>query len=293
MQDILQPSCGLTIAEIVGLTQANAPQDAPSELRIRDIASLDRAGARDISFLDDAKHMGELAGTRAAACFMLPGFAAAAPPGLVVLLTAEPYRAFVLVARALFAEALRPSSLFAATGRAPGAVVHLSARIEAAVTIDPLAVIGPCAEIGGGTLIAAGAVVGPDVRIGRHCAIGAGASIQHALIGDRVIVHSGARIGEDGSAYLRGARGPLKFPQTRRVIIQDDVEIGANTTVERGSIRDTVIGEGSKIDNLVKIAHNVGIGRHCLIVAQVNLSEGATVGDFVTITAQTTDGTAA
>ena len=155
------------------------------------------------------------------------------------------------------------------------------------MTVDPLAVIGPRAEIGAGTLIGAGAVIGPDVRIGRNCAIGAGATMLHALIGDRVIIHPGARIGQDGFGYLpQPARAIRKIPQTRRVIIQDDVEIGANTTIDRGATRDTVIGEGTKIDNLVQIGHNCSIGRHCLIVSQVGISGSATVGDFVMLGGQ-------
>ena len=119
------------------------------------------------------------------------------------------------------------------------------------------------------------------VAIGRDCAIGAGATVLHALIGDRVIIHAGARIGQDGFGYLPSPRGHQKIPQTRRVIIQDDVEIGANTTIDRGSTRDTVIGEGTKIDNLVQIAHNVSIGRHCLIAGQTGISGSSQVGDFV------------
>jgi UDP-3-O-[3-hydroxymyristoyl] glucosamine N-acyltransferase len=159
--------------------------------------------------------------------------------------------------------------------------VHPSARLEAGVTIDPGAVIGANAEIGSGTLIAAGAAIGPSVAVGRDCAIGAGATVQHALIGDRVIVHPGARIGQDGFGFLPSPRGHQKIPQCRRVIIQDDVEIGANTTIDRGSTRDTVIGEGTKIDNLVQIAHNVVVGRHCLIAGQVGLSGSAKLGDYV------------
>ena len=188
---------------------------------------------------------------------------------------AHPYRAFVAVARALFPEALRPSSMFGASGQAPGSQVHASARLEAGVTVDPLAVIGPGAEIGAGTLIAAGAVIGPKVAIGRGCHIGAGVTVLHALIGDRVIIHPGARIGQDGFGFLPSAQGHQKIPQNRRVIIQDDVEIGANITIDRGSTRDTVIGEGTKIDNLVQIAHNVRIGRHCLIAGQTGISGSA------------------
>jgi UDP-3-O-[3-hydroxymyristoyl] glucosamine N-acyltransferase len=283
MPAFLGESCELTVVEVAALTRATLRPGSPPDRSIRNVAPLDTAGAADICFLDDAKHVGELVTTRAGACLLAPRFADAAPSGLVVLLTDDPYRAFLMVARALFPSALRPSSLFDTGGRAAGALVHPSARLEAGVTVDPLAVIGPRAEIGAGTVIAAGAGVGPDVRIGRQCAVGAGATILHTFIGDRVIVHAGACIGQDGFAYLSGPKGHEKVPQTGRVIIQDAAEIGANSAIDRGSIRDTVIGEGTKIDNLVQIAHNVSIGRHCLIAAQTGLAANVTVGDLVTI----------
>ena len=281
MPDFSASNRELTIGEIVALTRAKPRPGVPLNRRIGNIAPLDAARASDISFLDNAKYLDELAVTRAGACLLAPRFAAAAPDRLLVLVTEEPYRAFVAVARALFPAALRPSSLFGASGHAAGSHVHASARVEAGVTIDPLAVIGPGAEIGAGTLIAAGAVIGPRVAVGRECAIGAGVTVLHALIGDRVIIHPGARIGQDGFGYLPSPHGHQKIPQTRRVIIQDDVEIGANATIDRGSTRDTIIGEGTKIDNLVQIAHNVSIGRHCLIAGQVGISGSARVGDFV------------
>jgi UDP-3-O-[3-hydroxymyristoyl] glucosamine N-acyltransferase len=171
--------------------------------------------------------------------------------------------------------------LFGVKGCSKNARVHPTARLEANVTVDPLAVIGAAAEIGAGTVIAAGAVVGPGVAIGRDCAIGSGAMIQQALISDRVIIHPGVRIGQDGFGYLPGPTGLQKIPQTRRVIIQDDVEIGANSTIDRGATRDTVIGEGIKIDNLVHIAHNCSIGRHCVIAAQTGVAGSVQVGDYV------------
>src|ERR1043165_7779478 len=176
---------------------------------------------------------------------------------------------------------MRPSSLFAASGLSQSAQVHPTARLENGVTVDPAAVIGPRAEIGSGTLIAPGAVIGPEVRIGRDCVIGASATIVHALIGDRVIIHAGTRIGQDGFGYLPGVAGHGKIPQVGRVIIMDGVEIGANATIDRGAIRDTVIGEGTKIDNLVQIAHNVEIGRHCVLAAHTGISGSCTIGDYV------------
>jgi UDP-3-O-[3-hydroxymyristoyl] glucosamine N-acyltransferase len=271
----------LTIEEIAALTGSKPRAGDPLDRRIGNIAPLDTAVASDISFIDNSRYLDAFAVTRAGACFVGPRFEAAAPRGPVVLLTAEPYRAFVALARALFPDALRPSSLFGVNGRSKDAQVHGSARLEAGVTVDPLALIGPNAEIGAGTVIAAGAVIGPGVCIGRGCAVGAGATILHAMLGDRVIVHPGARIGQDGFGYLPGPKGHQKIPQTRRVIIQDDVEIGANTTIDRGSTRDTIIGEGTKIDNLVQIGHNCCIGRHCVIVAQTGISGSVNVGDYV------------
>jgi UDP-3-O-[3-hydroxymyristoyl] glucosamine N-acyltransferase len=281
MPDFFPKSSELTIREIAALTRAEPRVGVPLDRRIGNIAPLDTAGPADITFLDNQKYLDDLAATRAGACLLAPRFQAAAPDTLAVLVTAEPYRAFVAVARALFPAALRPSSLSGEGGRTASAQVHPSARLETGVNVDPLAVIGPGAEIGAGTLIAAGAVIGPQVRIGRDCVVGAGATVLHALIGDRVIIHSGARIGQDGFGYLPGPQGHQKIPQTRRVVIQDDVEIGANTTIDRGSTRDTVIGEGTKIDNLVQIAHNVMIGRHCMIAGQTGISGSAKVGDFV------------
>jgi len=181
---------------------------------------------------------------------------------------------------------LRPSSLSTASGVDASASVAATARLEQAVTVDMGVRIGPRAEIGSATIVGANAVIGPEVRVGRNCAIGAGATIFHALIGDRVIVHPGARIGQDGFGYVPGKGGHLKVPQVGRVIVQDDVEIGAGTTIDRGASRDTVIGEGTKIDNLVQIGHNVTIGRHCLIAGQVGISGSCTLGDYVMLGGQ-------
>jgi UDP-3-O-[3-hydroxymyristoyl] glucosamine N-acyltransferase len=231
--------------------------------------------------MQNQKFAAQFAATHAGICLTTEKFAAKAPAHLALLITPAPYRAFVAVAQALYPGAMRPSSLFEASGVSPGALVHPSARLESGVVIDPAAVIGPRAEIGGGTVIAPGAVIGPDVRIGRECVIGAGATIVHALIGDRVIIHPGVRIGQDGFGYLPGAAGHGKVPQVGRVVIQDGVEIGANSTIDRGAIRDTVIGEGTKIDNLVQIAHNVEIGRHCVLAAYTGISGSCSIGDYV------------
>jgi UDP-3-O-[3-hydroxymyristoyl] glucosamine N-acyltransferase len=248
---------------------------------VTDIAPLDQAGPSDLTYLDNAKHAGMLTGTRAGACLTAAEFEGKAPGNLNILRTPRPFPAFVAVASAFYPESMRPPSLFDSKGIAPGAHIHALAKIENGVTVDPGAVIGPGAAIGSGTVIGANAVIGPNVQIGRNCSIGAGCSIIHAFIGDNVIIHPGCRIGQDGFRYQPGPKGHTKVPQIGRVIIQDNVEIGAATAVDRGGIGDTVIGEGTKIDNLVQIAHNVTIGRHCIITGQVGIAGSTVLGDHV------------
>jgi UDP-3-O-[3-hydroxymyristoyl] glucosamine N-acyltransferase len=277
---------GLTVGEIATLTGAELRTGARLDDLITNVAPLNRAGSSDLAFLDTAKYAGVLTSTRAGACLMTERFENQAPSGMNVLRAKEPYRAFVIVARRLFEDSLRPSSLFEAEGVPSTAAIHPSAQVAIGVTIDPGAVIGPRASIGAGTVIGANAVVGADVRIGRDCSIGPGASIIHAIVGDSVIFHPGCRIGQDGFRYLAGANGHTKVPQLGRVIIGDHVEIGAGTTIDRGGSGDTVIGEGTKIDNLVHIAHNVAIGRHCIIAGQCGLAGSVTLGDRVMLGGQ-------
>jgi UDP-3-O-[3-hydroxymyristoyl] glucosamine N-acyltransferase len=279
---------GLTLEEVASLIDAEVPASVRAR-RIVNVAALDRAAPSDLTFFDKRNFVAAAAATHAGACLTTAALAKELPAHVVTLVAREPYRAFVQVARALFPQALRPSSLYAsdeAAGVAAGAHVHATARLEDGVTVDPGAVIGPRAEIGAGTVIAANAVIGPGVRIGRDCAIGAGATLTDALVGDRVIIHPGCKIGQDGFGFVMGAQGHLKVPQVGRVIIQDDVEIGAGATIDRGAIRDTVIGEGTKIDNLVQVGHNVGIGRHCVLVAQTGISGSSTLEDFVVLGAR-------
>jgi UDP-3-O-[3-hydroxymyristoyl] glucosamine N-acyltransferase len=277
---------GLSAGEIATLTGAAARPGACLERRITNVAAIDLAGPTDLTFLDSSKYLEQLATTAAGVCLIGERFASHAPSHVTALVVREPHRSFVVVARELFPDALRPSSLMEAQGVAPGAHVHPLARLESRVVVDPGAVVGPRAEIGSGSVIGATAVIGPDVRIGRHVTVGAGATVVHALIGDNVIIHPGCRIGQDGFGFVMGRGGHLKVPQIGRVIIQDNVEIGAGTTIDRGRIQDTIIGEGTKIDNLVHVGHNVEIGRHCVIVAQTGISGSVTLRDFVVLAAR-------
>jgi UDP-3-O-[3-hydroxymyristoyl] glucosamine N-acyltransferase len=271
----------MTLAEIAALTGAELASDADPLRSFDGAKPLDVAGPSDLSFFENSRFLNAFRSTGAGACFVRAEHADDAPGGVGLLITQEPYRAYVTVARRLYERELKPGSVFAVRGVDPGASVHADAELEDGVMVDPGAVVGAGAEIGTGTVIGANAVIGAGVRIGRDCSIGPGASILHALIGDRVIVHPGARIGQDGFGYIPSRQGHLKVPQTGRVIVQDDVEIGAGTTIDRGAGRDTTIGEGTKIDNQVQIGHNVSIGRHCIIVAFVGVSGSVKIGDYV------------
>jgi UDP-3-O-[3-hydroxymyristoyl] glucosamine N-acyltransferase len=276
-----------TLAYIAASTESVLVDASQGDRRISGLASLDEAGPTHVTFFDNHKYAKQLAATKAGACFVSPRFEAEVPAHVAVLRSKAPFRAFVNIAREFHPDALRPQSWFDNDGIAPSAVIHSSARLEDGVVVDPLAVIGPGVEIGTGSVIGSGAVIGPDVRIGRNCNVGAGTTIQAALIGNNVLIHPGCHLGQDGYGFIFfGSEGHVKVPQTGRVLIQNDVEIGAGSTIDRGSLRDTVIGEGTKVDNQVQIGHNVTIGRRCLLAAQIGLAGSLTIGDNVALGAK-------
>jgi UDP-3-O-[3-hydroxymyristoyl] glucosamine N-acyltransferase len=280
------PGSAPSLAEIAAWCGATLASEADAGRVIGDVAPLDQAGPGDLTFLDNARYLDALKATRAAAALVAPRYAGAAPAGCAALIAREPYRAMAMVMAKLYPSAVKQGSVFGETSVSPAAFVHPAARLEAGVVVDPGAVVGGGAEIGAGTVIGPNAVVGPDVRVGRDSAIGASTTIAAALIGDRVIIHPGAHIGQDGFGFALGPRGHLKVPQIGRVIIQDDVEIGAGVTIDRGANRDTVIGEGAKIDNLVQIGHNAVIGRHAVLAAQSGVSGSSAIGDFAALGGQ-------
>lgn len=259
-------------------TMGDAPVTA--ERLLSGIAPLQTAGPCDVSFLDNRRYAAVLSATQAGAVIIHPDLAARVPKTAIALPTAEPYAGWARVC-ALFHP---PPPVCAAIH--PSAVIDPTAMIDPSSEIGPLVVIGPGASIGARCRIAAGAVIGPGVVIGTDCRIGAQVTISHALIGTGVVIFPGARIGQDGFGFAETARGFLSVPQLGRVLIEDAVEIGANTTIDRGSAQDTVIGAGSRIDNLVQIAHNVRVGRMCVIVAQVGISGSTVIEDFVMLGGQ-------
>lgn len=246
----------------------------------RGVAALETAGAEDVSFLDNTRYTEAFAVSRAGACIVRREAVARAPGGMALLVTANPYLGYAQVARAFHPpSALRP-------GIAVGAMVDPSARLGDGCQVDAGAVIGAAAEVGANCHIGANVVIGPGVRLGEGCVIRAGATLAYCLVGCRVLIHPGARIGQDGFGFATGPKGHVKVPQLGRVIIGDDVEIGANTTIDRGAGPDTIIGDGTQIDNLVQIGHNVVLGKGCVVVAQVGISGSTKVGDYVVMGGQ-------
>lgn len=275
------PSRRHTVAEVANLTGSELSNSAYSETIIETIAAAGDGDETALVFVEGKRNIALMETLRAAAVLCPPEFADKAPTGVAVLVNPRPHQAFAMIGRLMFPAAARPDAMTSETGISPGAHVDASANVEPGAIIEAGAVIGPNVAIGSGTVVAPNAVVGHSCRIGRDSYVGPNVSIRYALVGNRVVIHGGAQIGQDGFGFVGGAKGPERVPQIGRVIIQDDVEIGSNTTVDRGAMADTIIGEGTKIDNLVQIAHNVRIGRGCLIAGHCGLSGSVTLGDFV------------
>ncbi len=263
------------LSELAKAAHAELAPDADGSMLIVDIAPLEAAQDDTISFLDNKRYVEAFTKSRAGACVVHPSLAERAPPGMALLLDGHPYRAYTRVARLFYpAPAVEPHI-------SPAAMIDPAATLGADCRVDPGAVIAARVEIGARCHIAANAVIGAGVAIGDDCLIGACASLVRCLVGDRVAIGPGARIGQTGFGFASGPEGHERIPHVGRVIIDDDVEIGANTTIDRGSNIDTVIGAGCMIDNSVQIAHNVRLGRGCVIVAQVGISGSTRLGDFV------------
>jgi len=275
------PTRRYTAAEVANLTGAALADPKSADIEISGIASAADGGEGKLVYIEGARNAKLAKAVAAAAVLCTADVADAVPPGIAVLVTKRPQSAFALIGRLMFPAAASPKALTGETGISPGAHVDPTALLEPGVIVEPGAVIGPGAAIGAGTIVAPNAVIGKLCQIGRDCYVGPGTTVQATLAGNRVIIHAGARIGQDGFGFTGGASGPERIPQIGRVVIQDNVEIGANSTVDRGAMADTVIGENTKIDNLVQIAHNVRIGRNCLIAGQVGISGSVTVEDNV------------
>jgi UDP-3-O-[3-hydroxymyristoyl] glucosamine N-acyltransferase len=272
-----------TLAKICASSGVAMPEGSNGAAVILDLASLTGAGPDHLTFFSGSRAsiLAELALCNAGFCFVPAKLSKPLqiPVGMTAIPCASVQHAFAAAALLFYPE----SSLVAWSQQT---AVDPSATIGANVTLSPGVVIGPGAEIGDGTRVGPNCVIGRGVAIGRACEIGSNCSITNAYIGDRVLVFPGAQIGQPGFGFASGSAGHVKIPQIGRVIIQDRVEIGACTTIDRGALGDTVIGEGTKIDNLVQIGHNTRLGRHDMIVSQVGISGSCELGDFVVLGGQ-------
>ncbi|MEK9671602.1 MAG: UDP-3-O-(3-hydroxymyristoyl)glucosamine N-acyltransferase [Rhodospirillaceae bacterium] len=269
-----------SLSEIAKSVGGRLKDEADANLMIEDVIALASAGEGHLSFIDNRKYIGAFLTTSAAAVIAGEELAARAPATAAVLIAKDPYLAYAAAASLFYPPpAVTP-------GRSPHAVIDAGADVPDTSRIDAGAVISDGAKIGPGSVIGANAVIGPNVEVGADCHIGANTVLQYCVIGDRCILHPGVCIGQDGFGFALSAEGHRKVPQLGRVLIESDVEIGANSTVDRGAGPDTVIGAGTKIDNLVQVGHNVRIGRGCIIVSQAGVSGSTHVGDFVMIGGQ-------
>ena len=266
----------MKVEEIARLLDGKLQGDGTRE--IRGIAGLESAGAGDMTFAEGGRALAR-AVRSAAGCILVP--AETSLVGQTTIAVSHPKLALIRAAAALLPAApVEP-------GVHPTAVVSASARLSPGVAVGAHVVIAEEVTLGADTSVGAGVVLGRGAAIGSNCILHSRVTVYPgARLGDRVVIHSGAVIGSDGFGYVFAEDRHHKFPQLGQVIIEDDVEIGSNTTIDRGSLGSTVIGQGSKIDNLVQIAHNVRIGRHCVIAAQTGISGSVEIGDYVVMGGQ-------
>ncbi len=261
------------LAELIGGTVVG-----DGEVQIHRVTGIDGAGPGPITFLANPKYLPLLQTTRASAVMVKPGIEA---PGVSLLVCSNPYLAFAKVLTALHVE--KPE----VRGVMEGAWVDPEAKIAAGATVYPGCVVGKNVEVGPGTTIYPGVLLYDNVRIGSDCLIHAGVVVREGCrIGDRVIIQPKAVIGSDGFGFAPDGSGYFKIPQVGIVVIEDDVEIGANCCLDRAALGVTQIGRGSKLDNLVQVAHNVRIGADTIIVAQVGIAGSTQIGTHCTLGGQ-------
>ena len=266
----------MKVAEIAELLRGIPAGDGGRE--ILGVAALETAGPNELAFVEGPRALEQAAASRAG-CLLVPE--GASLPGHTTIAVRHPKLALIRAA-----ETLHPA-LPAPPGVHPAAVIAPDVQLAADCSVGPNVVIEGGVTVGAGTRLCPGVFLGAGARVGAQCVLHPHVTVYPgAQIGDRVILHSGVVIGSDGFGYVFAEGRQVKFPQLGRIVIEDDVEIGSNTTLDRGSLGTTVIGQGTKIDNLVQIAHNVKIGRHCIIVSQTGISGGAEVGDYVVMAGQ-------
>ena len=274
-------SGSITPERIIALTGAELlDKNVDKNLKFNDVAPLDKAQPDEISFLDNIKYADSLKLSKAGACFIHPKNIKHAPENMLLLITEQPYQAYALTAQAFYPAISAKNLISSSTS------IASSAQIGKNCQIDAFAVIGENVEIGDNCYIGSGVSIAEGVIIGNATRIGANSTISHSIIGNNIIIHRGVHIGQDGFGFAIGKNGHIKVPQLGRVIIEDFVEIGSGSCIDRGAGPDTIIGTGSKIDNLVQIGHNVIIGKHSIIISQVGIAGSSQIGNGVVLAGQ-------
>jgi UDP-3-O-[3-hydroxymyristoyl] glucosamine N-acyltransferase len=263
------------LEDIAAEVGAELLDPSSKDVMISDIASLETAGPGELSFFNHVQYLNAFRATQASAVITTRDFAQNGPSGVCLMSAAQPQLAFARIGLLYYPPDRSEPQISADARIDPSAIIGKAARIDAG------AVVGAGAEIGPGCHIASNAVIGCGVVLGSDCTVGANSCLSHAIIGARVQIASGVSIGGQGFGFVPTANGRLRIPQLGRVIIENDVEIGANCAIDRGSTGDTVIGAGTVLDNLVHIAHNVRLGRYCVICGQVGIAGSTIVGDGV------------
>ena len=270
----------LTLEQISKLTKITLPKSIDKNRVFLDISTLDTASQDNISFLDNINYINQFKKTKAGACFFKKDFENIAPKNMIPLISTNPYHSFAIIANAFY-----PMKDITA-GVHPKAHIESSVKYDNTVQIAPGAVVSSDVVIGSNCLIGANTVILSGVVIGDNTIVGANCTITYSIIGSKVKIHNGVRIGQDGFGFAQNENVNLKMPQLGRVLIKDSVEIGSNSSVDRGTWSDTIIGEGTKLDNLVQIGHNVVLGKNCILVAQTGISGSTKIGDNVIIGGQ-------
>ncbi|MBR2299053.1 MAG: UDP-3-O-(3-hydroxymyristoyl)glucosamine N-acyltransferase [Alphaproteobacteria bacterium] len=270
-----------TLLKVAEITGAKLVDEAKANELVSNIATMEKAGADEICFFYDKKAKETARQIKAKTCITTQALAEFLPSSVIVLTHDNPKIAFLKLNMAMYAE-FAPKS-----GVSSKASVHPSAKIGQNCFIADFVTIEENAVIGDGCRIEHGAYIGKSCHIGNNCRIGANAYISYCLMGNDCYIYTGARIGADGFGFDLIEGKHQRIPQIGRVIIGNDVEVGANTCIDRGALDDTVIGDGCRIDNLVQIAHNDKLGRGCVVVSQVGIAGSCTFGDYVVCGGQT------
>ena len=269
-----------TLAELAAISGAEPAGDRSRSAPFEDVAPLQDAGPDEVGFFDNPRYLAAYRKSAAGACVVSPEAVAQAPAGMALLVTEKPYRAYALIARAFYPEETAKAGIHAR------ATVSESAAVAESAEIGANCVIEAGAEIGARSVVKANCTIGPGVVVGPDCIIGPNATLSHCIIGARCRIHPGVRIGNRGFGFTMDPEGYLDIPQLGRVVLENDVEVGANSTIDRGAGPDTHIGAGCKIDNLVMLGHNVRLGKGCVLVSQAGIAGSTKLEDYVVVGGQ-------